>query len=263
MLSKPFTYGSIVHCGNDENHFSVSLDTRLEFDLLPCGCPDTHFDDEGYGTMDMYLNDIQNIDYRTDEERNYVTLDDRNVVVESPTISDIHNNTLPLLDVLLDSDKFLYDILAKTYKLGEAVPFPKRLLPSTSYKVKVEYVVGALNTGNPFFSRPRTFCPSCFEVVNRQGDDGVPDEDGIIECGYTELANLCVEYEDETLEDGLLYLQMEHRPAHALCQEWGIEEAINYVNQRHFRILEHIGAVSIQEELFCDVCDEFVMTILY
>lgn len=255
MLSKPFTYGSIIHCG-DENHFSVYRDTRLEFTLLPCGCPDVFFEEDGYGTMDMYLNDVQNLDSRTDEERNFVTLDDRQIVEESPEIPD---HLLPETVALLEPDQFTYDILTQSYKLGEAVPFPIQLLPSTEYRVKVDYIVAALNTGNPFFARPRTFCPSCFEAV--QHNEGDVDEDGIVATGYTELANLSIEYVDETLEDCKLYLQMEHRPAHAVCQEWGIEEATNFVNQRHYKVYDSLGAVSIQEELFCEICDKFVMTV--
>ena len=239
---------SNIHCCVDgENHFIKAVDTVCEFSLLACGCPDVwvqadeNDDRNAFGNLGEYLASVLDIDERTDDERQ--TLDLTTVVNETPE------------ELLTDSDKFI----AAHYNIGEHVPYPRRLLPHTEYRVRIDFVVAAMNTGNPHFSRPRTFCPDCWQGIEDADNEdlGAMDEDGWSPpASYTLLSSLSVEYTDETVSDGLLYLQVEHRPAHCLNMEWGIEEAIAFTHQRH---TVPWGNFTAQEEFYCDRCSCFVM----
>lgn len=247
-MKYPNHFSNIHCCVNDENHFVKTVDTACEFAILACGCPDVwvqadeNDDRNSFGNLGEYITSVLDVDERTDAERYAI---DFNTIYHSST-PDIQRQPLT------DTDK----LIAAHYNIGDHVPYPRILLPHTEYSVKIDFVVASLNTGHPHFNRPRTFCGDCWEIVQQDDREEIMDEEGNFPDSYTELCSLSVEYKDETVSDGLIYLQVEHRPAHCLNMEWGLENAIAFTHQR---LTVPWADFTFQEELYCDRCSCFVM----
>lgn len=265
MLTK--TLFDIKTC-NGENHYDITDDTMCDFKRLPCGCADL----KDY-EIDEYIASVKNPDIRVRKEvgfgNGFTIPEDRTVGYFPVTKYDVElDENLESYEELNEMTNLEKDVLTMSavYKVGVPVPYPRTLIPHTTFNVKVEYVVACLNTGNPYFGRYRTFCYSCFDMVNQTDEDGLAfdDSDGTAVCGYNEICKFSEEYQDETSTEPRLYVQVDHRPSHQVCQLYGVEEARAFASLRHdMPIFDETETLSIQDEFYCDVCTDFIMRVSY
>lgn len=105
------------------------------------------------------------------------------------------------------------------------------------------------------------YCGLCYSAMENQERDFEPEltEDGYRAITFPEpTCSFDIEYEDETDENGTLYMQVDHRPAHVLASEDGIESGLELAS----KVARRYG-LTYSCEKFCNHCYGSLMRVEY
>lgn len=169
------------------------------------------------------------------------------------------SSTIDSFTMPLNSD------LTGNANLGATIPMGG-WVPDAEVMVNVHFAI-CYYDDNDVVNRVRdldgyyVYCGSCYtDNLNEEGDF-TPEttEDGFTAITLPEaVSHFCLSYEDEVSSDGVLHLQVDHRPGHILAEDEGIDAGLELASS-----IVTMHDTTFAREIFCAHCYHSIMRVEY